>query len=78
MMRYKRPGHIILRTRKALSRSDWNGNFADSKTPADIMSFVKHEGVRAVVLDSPPTCLLRHNDLLRQAIHHNPEAWSLA
>jgi hypothetical protein len=52
-MRERRPGHIVLRASKILSRSRWNGESYELlyKTPEEMMSYLEGIPVGVVVLD---------------------------
>ena len=79
-MREARPGHIVLRAEKMLSRSTWHGAryellYADAGAVEDYLESVP---VDFVVIDESVGGDLRHHDLLTEAVARGGDRWHLA
>lgn len=76
----ERPGHIVLRALKVLSRNRWGGpeEKLAFQTSAEVMKFLDEIPVGIIVLDlSPDAMELKHHQQLLQTVNENPQSWEL-
>jgi len=75
----ERPGHIVLRATKVLSRSGWLGQDYEVafETPQEMMAYLKRIPVAVVVLDTSPLGRgdYSHHRMLRELLEANAHVW---
>jgi hypothetical protein len=77
--REHRPGHIVLRSTKVLSRNGWDGSYTPYfKSAAEVQSYLNDARVKLVVVDrwTPPRAGVV--DILSDTIQAYPQHWRLA
>jgi hypothetical protein len=81
VMRDTRPGRIVLRGEKVLSRTDWLGDRYEliKTSPSEVLDYLRSVPVRFVVVDTsvPPFRYRDHHRLLTAALRDDPGGWSL-
>lgn len=81
-MRQPHPAHIVLRSSKVLSKTDWNGDNYRSlfHTPAQIEQFLESVPITVVLLDDsvPKRDAKPDAKLLSSALIASPDKWKLA
>jgi hypothetical protein len=75
----QRPGHIVLRASKLLSRSTWSGSQYSSvyHSAEDIEARLKEIPVGVLVLQRQPARARLHHDLLLRMVASHPGTWRL-
>jgi hypothetical protein len=80
-MRERRPGHVVLRASKVLSRSNWSGSNYELlyRTPDEVMTFLHDIPVGIVVVDHSVAGDTRyqHNALLIETLIEHSSKWEL-
>jgi hypothetical protein len=78
-MREKRPGHIVLRASKVLSKSDWMGEYFQQRfrSAGEMMEYLEGVPVGIVIYDEQTEPLFEHQKLLGQALRSHPDRWQL-